>query len=143
MALKKSASINRLEQLARATAGLDPSSGQYESFKSSFRAATGNVATGTHVANTVNYPAGGSGVSHLITGVVLSYSGGSVTGGNVQVKDGTNVVFNLDIVAAGAEKISFNPPLKGSPNTALSVVLADGGSGILGKVNVIGHYTES
>jgi len=144
MSLKKSASISRLEQLARATAAQDPSSGSFETIKGSTRAATANAANATAAAVTISYAAAGGGVSHVLTGLALSYTGGTVTGGNVKIKDGaTNVVFDLDINGASQEKIVFDPPLKLSPNTATNIVLASGGAGITGKLNVLGHYTEA
>jgi hypothetical protein len=143
MSLKKSASISRLEQLARAIAGVDPNTSQFQPIKSSVSASGGNVGTATNAVVTVAYAAAGSGVSHVITGVKVSYTGGSLAGGNVKVKDGATAVLDLDISAAGQETITFNPPLKGSPNTAMSVVLAAGGAGLVGKINVLGHYTEA
>jgi len=79
---------------------------------------------------------------HAIRGVAWSYSA-APTGGNLKVEDGTGTtVFTMDITAAGAGFVPFAPGLAGRANTALIVTLAAGGSGVSGKVSVLGHSLE-
>jgi hypothetical protein len=98
-------------------------------------------APAANTAAQVQYAAGGSGVVHVIGGIAWSYSA-APTGGNLQISDGSNVIFNMDITAAGSGFIPFTPPKKGSANTALTVTLAAGGPGVSGKVSVLSHWTE-
>jgi hypothetical protein len=106
-------------------------------------ASTNDVATpASNTPAVITYAAGGSGVSHCIGGLVWSYSA-APTGGNLKIEDGSgNVVFSMDITAAGAGFIPFNPPKKGTANTALIITLAAGGNGVIGKVSIPAHWTE-
>lgn len=79
---------------------------------------------------------------HAIGGVAWSYSG-APTGGNLKVEDGSGTtVFTADITAGGPGFIPFVPGLAGRANTALIITLAAGGSGVSGKVSVLGHSLE-
>ena len=104
---------------------------------------TGDVhAPAANTAAVVTYTAAGAGVSHALSGIAWSYSA-DPTGGNLKVEDGAgNVVFSLDITKGGPGFIPFPQPKKGSANTALVLTLAAGGSGISGKLSVLGHWTE-
>jgi hypothetical protein len=106
-------------------------------------ASTNDVATpAANQAATITYAAGAAGVSHCISGLMWSYSA-APTGGNLQVQDGSgNVVFSMDITAAGAGFIPFSPPKKGTTATAMIITLAAGGNGVSGKVSVAAHWTE-
>ncbi len=100
------------------------------------------AAPASNTAAQITYAAAGAGVSHAISGVAWSYSA-APTGGNLKIEDGSgNTVFTMDITAAGSGFIPFPVPKKGSANTALIVTLAAGGSGVTGKVSVLGHWTE-
>ncbi len=79
-----------------------------------------------------------TGLSHVISGIDWSYSG-NPTGGNVQVTDNGDVVFNLDITNGGPGQLIFWPPRQGQPNTAMVITLAAGGGGISGKLWINGH----
>lgn len=96
-----------------------------------YATASGATATVTYAAQT-NY-------HHIIYGIAFSYSGGTLSGGNIQIKDGSNVIFNLDVLTENSYIIPFYMGLMGSKNSALTVVLANGSSGVVGKVNVLGH----
>lgn len=91
--------------------------------------------TATAVANTavtITYAAAER--RRVVWGVNGSYSG-SPTGGKVQIKRGANVVWEAAITGTSFN-FSFTKPIGGLPNEALSVVLAAGGSGVIGIVNV-------
>lgn len=80
---------------------------------------------------------------HALTGIAWSYNG-VPTGGNLQIQDGSAVVFSVDITAAGPGFFMFpNLGIHGSANTNLVLTLAAGGSGITGKVDGIGHFIVS
>ncbi len=99
-------------------------------------------APSANTAAVVTYTAGGAGWSHVISGVAWSYSG-TPTGGNLKIEDGSGVtVFTMDITVAGAGFIPFNPPKKGTANTAMIITLAAGGAGVSGKVSITGHWKE-
>jgi hypothetical protein len=99
------------------------------------------AAPAANTAASLTYAAAGAGINHLIAGVYWSYSGGTPTGGNLQISDGSNVIFNMDITAAGPGYVPFDPPKKGTANTSLTITLAAGGASVSGKVNAT-HWTE-
>lgn len=98
---------------------------------------------GANLAATITYAAGGAGVYHAIGGVAWSYNA-TPTGGNLVIQDGSgNTIFSIDITAAGPGAVNFNPPKRGSANTALIVNLAAGGVSVTGKVSVLSRWAES
>lgn len=102
---------------------------------------TGDVhAPAANTAAVVTYGAV-TGRAHVVSGVSYSYSA-APTGGNLQVKDGSDVILDLDISAAGEGAIYFDPPKKNTAGNAMSATLAAGGAGISGKVSVLGHWKE-
>jgi hypothetical protein len=103
---------------------------------------TGDVANATNAAATVTYAAAGAGKYNVITGVAWSYSA-APTGGNLQIADGANVLLNIDITAAGPGFFMFPTPKKGSNNTALTLTLAAGGAGVVGRLSVLGAWVET
>jgi hypothetical protein len=96
-----------------------------------------------NTAAVVSYEAAGAGVCHVLAGVAWSYGGtGTLTGGNLQIADGEDVIFNVDITATGLGSIVFPQPKRGSANAALTITLAAGGQDISGKISVLAHWTE-
>lgn len=87
----------------------------------------------------ITFPAAGTGVHNVISGVSWSYDG-LPTNGNLTIEDGTDVVREWDITTGGPGFIPFNPPFQGTGDTALTVTLAAGGAGVSGKLNV-DHWT--
>jgi hypothetical protein len=90
--------------------------------------ASGGAAVITYAAN--------ADWSHVIDGVAWSY-GGAPTAGNLQIADGSNVVFTMDITTTGNGSIIFPSGLMGTKNTAMTITLADGSQA--NKVNALGH----
>ncbi len=83
-----------------------------------------------------------TGQRHVLSGLAWSYSA-TPTSGNLKIEDGAGTtIFSLDITTAGPGFVPFAPPLSGSASTALIVTLAAGGSGVSGKLNVLGHSKE-
>lgn len=116
--------------------------GQPVNLKSSVLAAAANFnAPAANTAAVVTFAASGS-AAHVLGGVAYSYDVTPV-GGNLTIKDGTTVIFNLDIALATAGVIQFNPPLRITKNAAMVLTLAAGGSGSTGKVNALGKTTEA
>jgi len=99
-----------------------------------------NYGTGTNTSVAVAYTAIPNSC-HTITGVVWSYSA-DPTGGNLLVQDGSNTVFCVDVIHGGGEGLQFIPPIKGTVGNAMTITLAAGGSGIVGRVSVLGHRLE-
>ncbi len=102
-----------------------------------------DYATQTHAAAVVTYGAAGVGIAHSIGGVSWSYSGGTPTSGALTIADGSNTIFSIDITAAGPGFMNFDPPKIGTPNQAMTITLADGGVGLVGKLTVNGHVLVS
>jgi hypothetical protein len=98
-------------------------------------------APAANTAAVVTYAAGAAGVQHCISGIAWSYSA-APTGGNLQITDGGNVAFSLDITAAGPGVINFSPPKKATAASALVITLAAGGAAISGKLSILSHWTE-
>lgn len=99
-------------------------------------------APGAATAAVVTYAADESGRGHVVSGLAWSYSA-APTGGNLKIEDGSgNTVFTMDITAAGPGSVTFTPPKRGLPNTALIATLASGAGAVVGKLSVIGHWLE-
>jgi hypothetical protein len=99
-----------------------------------------NYATATNASAIVTYAAV-AGQSNVISGIAFSYSGTPV-GGSLTIADGATTVFSIDVISGGAGFIPFNPPVRGTTNTALTITLSGGGAGVVGKVSVLGRWTE-
>ncbi|MGE5619051.1 MAG: hypothetical protein ACM3US_07305 [Sphingomonadaceae bacterium] len=101
---------------------------------------------GTSAANTaqtVTQAAAGAGLRNYLSGLTVSWSGGApAADANVQVKDGATVIWDAYIGQAGGTQgvndYEFTQPLRGSVNTAMSVTVAAGGSGVTTKVSAQG-----
>lgn len=103
--------------------------------------AAANYATGSNAAAVVTVAAVAA-KCHAVSGVAWSYSG-SPTSGSLTIENGSGTtVFSLDITAAGPGSVLFGKPMRGAANTALIVTLAAGGSGVVGKVNLLGYEQE-
>lgn len=99
----------------------------------------------------VYYPAS-TGVSHVIRGIVWSYSatptistltspGPGSGGGNLLITSNGSVVFDADISTSGIGQIEFPVPVAGLPGHDLAVILESGGSNVTGKLNIY-HFTQ-
>lgn len=103
---------------------------------SDYATATGGPATITYNA-VANY-------SHCISGIAFSYSTTLTTSpGTLTITDGGQTIFSIDITAPGAGFIEFNPAKKASVNSAMVITLTTGGTSIVGKVSVLGHWTRA
>lgn len=80
--------------------------------------------------------------THVISGIIWSY-GGTPTVGNVTVKDGTTVIFQMDITTGGPGFIHFSPHKSGTAGNSMTITLADGNSGGDNDINVEAHYLMS
>lgn len=72
-----------------------------------------------------------------ITKATWSYSN-DPAGGRLWIQDGATVIFDIDITRGGPGSLQFNNDGRSSPGNALTVTLAAGGAGIVGKLNVEG-----
>jgi hypothetical protein len=102
---------------------------------------SGNYATAAANTSAVLTYAAVANQSHILSGVAFSYSATPV-GGSLTITDGLTIVLSVDILSGGAGFIPFNPPVRGSINTALTITLAAGGAGVIGKVSTLGRWTE-
>jgi autotransporter translocation and assembly factor TamB len=93
-------------------------------------------APAAHTAAVITYPAV-TGQAHVIYDIAFSYAGsGTLSGGNLQITDGTLVIFNLDVNALGTYQISFRRPKQSTVNQQMVDTLADGGANVSGKLSV-------
>jgi hypothetical protein len=103
-----------------------------------------NVGTATAATASVVYAAGGSGVYHVISGISWSYASGTFTLGNLTCVDSANGIwYNQDITSEGTASIKFDPPVISSNNGSFTITLASGGTSVVGKLNILGHWTTS
>jgi hypothetical protein len=96
-----------------------------------------------NTAQTVTQAAAGAGLRNYLCGLTVSWSGGApAAGANVQVKDGSTVIWDAYIGQAGGTQgvndYEFTQPLQGTANTAMSVTVAAAGSGVTTKVSAQG-----
>jgi hypothetical protein len=86
--------------------------------------------------------AAASGRGHVVGQLFFGYDG-APTAGKLTIEDGAgNVVFQLPVTSAGVGPLNFTPAKEGSPNTAMIITLAAGGSSVKGYVSAT-HWTES
>jgi hypothetical protein len=100
-----------------------------------YATATGGAATVTLAATTP--PA-----CHKVEGLVLSYSGTPSAGGVTVTDSVIGVCFSVDVTAAGPYILPLGW-MGFSPGGSVVIALASGGSGIVGKLNVVGHEIEA
>jgi hypothetical protein len=99
-------------------------------------------APSSNTAAVVSYGANAT-KKHVISGVAWSYVGGTPSGGNLMIQDGNAIVFTVDIDKSGPGSFEFpNPKVAAAINTAMTITLAAGGSGVTGKVSVENHWLE-
>ncbi len=99
------------------------------------RRTTADITTpAANLAATITYAAAGAGRAHVLHQLDASYSA-APTGGRLTVQNGATTIFDVDINAAGPQRFVFDPPILGSANSALTITLAAGGTGISGKLN--------
>lgn len=78
--------------------------------------------------------AAGAGVTHRLVFLAASYAP-APTGGRLSVADGASTIIDLDIAAAGPLVVPLPPGgIKGTRGQAMSITLAGGGAGVVGKV---------
>lgn len=95
-----------------------------------------------NTAAVVTYTAVGS-QKHVIGGVAWSYSA-APTGGGLIIEDGSGTtIYSISITAAGPGSMAFSPAKKGTAGTAMIVTLAAPGGTVVGKVNVLSHWTTT
>lgn len=104
-------------------------------------ATIGDLSTEAADTNVVlTYPAE-EGIAHIIPALIFSYS--ATPSGRITIEDGTgNIVFDVDITAAGAGRVPFEPHLRGTVNSDLIITLFAAGGAVVGKLNAPGHYTQ-
>ncbi len=105
-----------------------------DDFNSSYYA---TASSNTAVAVTLAAPAPDE--AWEISGVSFSYTGGT-TAGALTIGKGSvpTTVFSVDVAAIGHVHIPFPSPRRGGAGEQLVVTLAAGGSGVTGKLNVLG-----
>src|SRR5262245_37487669 len=85
----------------------------------------------------VVYPAG---KAHGITGVAWSYDAAPLPPGRLQVADGPDIIFAVDVTAPGPGVVYFSPAKVGTAGREMSISLSAGGAACAGKVSVLGHF---
>jgi hypothetical protein len=116
---------------------------QYQNYVSpvGHAAVAGDTIAATN-ANAVATYAAAPGQAHVVGGVQWSYSA-APAGGRLKIEDGAgNIIFDLDITAAGPGSIQFPFGRAGAIGTAMIVTLFAAGAGVVGKANV-DHWVQS
>lgn len=103
-----------------------------------------NSLTGTNPLPVISriLAGGASSYNHCISGIVWSYNV-TPTAGNLQIQDGSAVILNMDITTSGAGFIPFNPAKEGTNNNPMTITLGAGGSGVSGKLTILGHWLRN
>ena len=77
-----------------------------------------------------------AGRRNVVYQVAASYSA-TPTGGRLTITDGGVTVLDVGISAGGLTNLVLDPGLAGGPNAEVVATLAAGGSGIIGRLNVV------
>jgi hypothetical protein len=86
---------------------------------------------------------GVAGTTHVfLNGVSWSYDN-DPTGGRIWITVDGSTVFDMDITGGGAGFIPFHEPLYATPGKTVIFRLEAGGSGVTGKLSVLGHRAVS
>lgn len=106
-------------------------------------APTSDYATGTNADAVLTYASPGAGIlSHILAGVIWSYSGGTPAG-RLTIKDGSSIILDVDITASGPGYLPLDAsPIRITPGNAMEVRLWAGGAGVVGKVTAR-HWTDT
>lgn len=100
---------------------------------------TADYDTDTNADAVITYAADAYG-RHSIDGISWSYSGGTPANSTLKIEDGSgNIIFSEDITVAGPGFFKFENELAGTIGRAMIITLTAGGSGVVGKLNVLGH----
>jgi hypothetical protein len=76
---------------------------------------------------------------HEIASVICSYSGTATGGLTITENSGGTTLLDIDIVAAGEHVIPLSKFRNSAKNLDMVVTLKAGGSGVVGKLTVLGH----
>lgn len=119
---------------------IDASIRRYEAGPASVAVSAGDAhAPASNTAAVVTLAAA-AGQAHILAGLVSSYDG-SPTAGTLTITDGTTT-FVWSVTAAGPAPVSFPVPLRFAVGAGVTVTLSAGGSGVTGKLNLLGHWKE-
>lgn len=103
--------------------------------KLNFIASSGDVSIGASPGLTTEIVYSGIvGHRHVLAGVSWSYDATPTTG-NIKIKDGTSVIYDLDITAAGPGFQYFDPPKQGSVGSSMTITLASGAGSATGQLS--------
>lgn len=120
-------------------AGWDPIRKAFRYFNAeTIPAAAGDTVVGAAGAAAVITYAAVPGRCHTVLGVQWSYSAAPGAGSGLKIEDvAGNIVFQVDITAAGPGSVLFARPKKGAAvNTVMIVTLIGPGTTVVGKLNV-------
>lgn len=84
-----------------------------------------------------------AGLFNCVTMVVASYT--AAVAGRLTIKDGTSVIFDVDITTAAASTFEFDGinRLISDMGKAMEVRLFNGGLTVTAKLNVLGYTTDT
>jgi hypothetical protein len=77
----------------------------------------------------------------VLASVTYSYDAGGTVAGSLTIACGSDT-WKVDIASAGVAEITFDPPFKFAADTAVTITLASGGSGVSGKINARNSWVE-
>lgn len=80
------------------------------------------------------------GYANVIGGLVWSYSD-DPTGGRLTIESDGDLLYDVDVTTGGPGFFIFDPPLMGNAVEDLVVTLTAGGTGVVGKLTVLGVTT--
>lgn len=107
------------------------------------RAAAEDYAEGVNAIVPIIYAAPRRGLHHVISGVAWSFSAVPVGAPALTILDGTTIVFRVHVTEAGYDSVQFDPPKSFSLNAPLTIILDAAGGAIVGRLNVLGHWTDT
>lgn len=119
-------------QVLQAPAGLTDGSGRLLATEEPSDASSATAAANTAVTTTY---AAAAGQRHRLTFLSFSYSA-APAGARITIQDGASTILDLDYATTAVANVPLPPGgLEGSVNTAMTVTLAAGGAGVVGKLN--------
>lgn len=101
------------------------------------------LASGTGEEASIDLGDPGAGMLWVLGRLQWSMSAAPSSVTYLRVFDGSDVIFDVDITAAGVGFINFDNGLEGSAGRSLKVSLGSGGAGVVGKLNIQGRKRKT
>jgi hypothetical protein len=97
------------------------------------------LVTGANAGGTITVNADTGGRGFVLNQVFGGYNGATGTG-SITITDGATTITLFSKATGGSDEWDFDPPRSFLPNTAITAVIGPGGAGVIGQLQLNGHF---